>query len=324
MSAKPWRLGALAMTPAQPTTVELTDLVDLDRGLEEIVRGFTYTEGPVWEGRRARLLFHDLPSDTRYCWSPEDGMTVDAHPTHKSNGMALDPQGRVLVCESGINRLVRWEDDGSVTVLASHYEGKELNSPNDIGVHPNGDIYFSDPAYGRIPVYGEDRPQQLDFQGVYRVRASDGELELIATDCEQPNGICWSPDGNRLYVDDCEHGSIWVYERDGDGKIGPGRILRADAGVPCPWEDAKVDNLPSGYVDGMRCDAKGNIYVTSKGGILVMDSDGNDIGLIDLPEDVANFTWGGADGLDLFICCRGFLGRVRMKVHGAAPGGDVR
>ena len=111
---------------------------------------------------------------------------------------------------------------------------------------------------------------------------------------------------------------------DGDGEIGAGRILRDGRRRAVPWEDAKVDNLPSGYVDGMRCDAQGNIYVTSKGGILVMDSDGSDIGLIELPEDVANFTWGGADGLDLFICCRGFLGRVRMKLHGAAAGGDAR
>jgi gluconolactonase len=312
------------MTPLERTVTELADLVDLDRGVEVLATGFTYTEGPVWDSRGDRLLFHDIPSDTRYSWSAEAGSAVDSHPTDKANGMAVDTEGRILICESGANRLVRHEHDGTVTVLASHFDGKELNSPNDIAVHPNGDVYFSDPAYGRIPVYGQERPQQLDFQGVYRVRAEGGQLELVATDCEQPNGLCWSPDARRLYVDDCEHGSIWVYDLDDGGELSQGRLLREDVGVPCPFEDARNDNLPSGYVDGMKCDELGTIYVTGPGGLVVLAPDGADIGVIELAEDIANLTWGGRDGLDLFVCCRRFLGRVRMKVRGAAVTGRAR
>jgi len=141
---------------------------------------------PVWDARRDRLLFHDVPADTRYSWSDSTGAVVESHPTNKANGMAVDADGRILICESGANRLVRREHDGTVTVLASHFDGKELNSPNDIAVHPNGDIFFSDPAYGRIPVYGRDRPAQLGFQGVFCIRIAKRELALVASDCEQP------------------------------------------------------------------------------------------------------------------------------------------
>jgi gluconolactonase len=292
--------------------------------VEVLATGFTYTEGPVWDTRSERLLFHDIPDDTRYGWSADDGLVIVARPTHKANGMALDTEDRLLVCEQTLNRIVRREHDGTTSVIASTYEGKELNSPNDIAVRGlDGDVYFSDPAYGRIPVYGEDRPQQLDFQGVYRVRATTGELELVATDCAQPNGLCFSPDGRRLYVNDCEVGDIWVYDTDDDGVVSSGRLLREGVGVPCPWEDCLNNTLPSGYVDGMKCDELGNLYVTGVGGIVILDPDGRDLGLIELDEDVANFTWGGADGRELFVCCRGFLGRVAMNVT-ASTGGRGR
>jgi gluconolactonase len=312
------------MTFLEGTAAELGDLVDLDRGVEVLATGFTYTEGPVWDPCDDKLLFHDIPSDTRYSWSPASGVARESHPTQKANGMAIDTEGRLLICENGANRLVRREHDGTMAVLASHFEGQELNSPNDIAVHPNGDVYFSDPAYGRIPVYGQDRPQELDFQGVYRIRQADGGLDLVARDCEQPNGLCWSPDARRLYVDDCEHGSIWVYELGVDGTLGDGRILCQDVGVPCPFEAARTNKLPSGYVDGMKCDERGNIYVTGRGGVVVLDAEGGSIGVIELTEDLANLAWGGADGLDLFVCCRSFLGRVRMRVRGAAVVGPAK
>lgn len=185
-------------------------------------------------------------------------------------------------------------------------------------VHPNGDIFFSDPAYGRIPVYGRDRPAQLGFQGVFCIRIAKRELDLVASDCEQPNGLCFSPDAGRFYVDDCERGTIWVYDVSDAAHLSHGRLLREDVGVPFPFEAARTNRLPSGLVDGMKCDELGNVYVTEPGGIVVLTFEGCDLGIIGLAEDVANFAWGGPDGLDLFICCRSFLGRVRMKVHGAA------
>jgi gluconolactonase len=291
-----------------------------DPAVEVVATGFTYTEGPAWDDRAQQLVFHDLPSDTRYAWNEAGGLTIAQRPTHKGNGMAIDLEGRLLICEQTLNRVARREHDGSITVLAATYEGKELNSPNDLAVRGNGDVFFSDPAYGRIPVYGEDRPQQLDFQGVYRVRAADGAVELVANDQVQPNGLCFSPDGRRFYVDDCELGDIWVYDVCDDGTLSDGRVLRQGVGVPCPWEDCLNDTLPSGYLDGMKCDELGNIYVTGLGGLLILDPDGEDLGIIELPEDVANFTWGGPDGRDLFICCRTFIGRVSMNVRASTGG----
>lgn len=293
--------------------------VDLVAGtpVEVIATGLTYSEGPVWDAANGRLLFHDIPSDTRFAWTPRDGVAVDARPSRKGNGMAIDGEGRLLICEQALHRVVRHEPDGTVTVLASDYRGKALNSPNDLAIRANGDVYFSDPAYGRIPVYGVESEQELDFQGVFRVRADDGALELMANDQVQPNGLCFAPDGRRFYVNDCELGDIWTYDVADDGTLRNGRIFAAEVGVPCPWSDVIANTLPSGYVDGMKCDERGNVYVTALGGLLVLSPDGGQLGLIELPEDVANFTWGGTDGLDLFVCCRTFIGRLAMRVRSA-------
>lgn len=287
------------------------------KAVEVVATGFAYTEGPIWQEREQRLLFHDIPTETRYGWTEGDGLAVVQRSTHKANGMAVDLEGRLLVCEQTLNRVVRHEPDGTKTVLAATYEGKELNSPNDLAIRDNGDVYFSDPAYGRIPVFGEERPQQLDFQGVYRVRADDGALELVADDQMQPNGLCFSPDGSRFYVNDCELGHIWVYDVRSDGTLADGRMLIEDVSVPCPWESVFTDALPVGYADGMKCDELGNVYVTALGGVRILTPDGEDLGLIELPEPVSNFTWGGPDGRDFFVSCRTLIGRVRMKVRGA-------
>ncbi|HEY1854269.1 MAG TPA: SMP-30/gluconolactonase/LRE family protein [Solirubrobacterales bacterium] len=297
-----------------------TELV-ADPTVEVLATGFAYTEGPTWQQAEQRLLFHDIVEDIRYGWTAADGLTVVKQPTHKGNGMAVDVEGRLLVCEQTLNRVVRHELDGSITVLAAEYEGKELNSPNDLAVRSNGDVIFSDPAYGRIPVYGEDRPQQLDFQGVYRVRGDGGGLELLTKDQVQPNGLCFSPDEQRFYVDDCELGDIWAYEVAADGTLGDGSVLCEGIGVPCPWEDCINDTLPSGYLDGMKCDERGNIYVTALGGVLILSPAGEKLGLIELTEDLANFTWGGPENRDLFVCCRSFIGRVTMAVGPAYTGG---
>lgn len=297
----------------------VTDLVARGAELERVATGFTYTEGPVWDCNE-RLLFHDIPSDRRYAWSETEGLVVIQEPTQKANGMARDFECRILICESSTNRLIRQELDGSVTVLAERYRGKDLNSPNDIAVRGNGDVYFSDPAYGRIPVYGRERPRDLDFQGLFRVRATDGALELVATDCEQPNGLVFSDDGSHLYVDDCEHGTIWRYDLADDGEVLARQLWHADAGTPLPFEDCVANEKYPGYVDGMGCDERDNVYVTSRGGILVIGPDGENVGLIGLPEEVGNFTWGGPEGRDLFVCCRSFVGRMRMSVRASDSG----
>jgi gluconolactonase len=296
------------------------DLADLVAGTapEAVASGFAYTEGPVWLAEASALLFHDIPSDRRLRWSERDGLQTVAQPTRKGNGMTLDREGRLLVCESAAHRVVRHEPDGRVTVLAERYEGRELNSPNDIVVRSDGDVYFTDPAYGRIPVYGVERPRELDVQGLFRIRARDGALELLCDDFAQPNGLCFSPDERRLYVNDTERAEVRAFDVAEDGTLRGDAILHAPVGPALAFEDARRNLLPRGFVDGMKCDALGNVYVTGPGGIWVLDPDGRHVGIVELSEDVANFTWGGDDGLSLFCCCRSALVRVAMRVRGAA------
>src|SRR5690606_6837413 len=157
------------------------DLVDPRGRLDVVATGFTYTEGPAWDVRTDALVFNDVPGDTTYRWSAARGLTVEAPPpTRQANGLVFDPDRRLVVCLSGGNSVVRREPDGTTTVLASHYRGLELNSPNDLAVRAGGEIWFTDPEYGRIPVYGQDRPPQLGHRGVYRVTGDGGEPELMA------------------------------------------------------------------------------------------------------------------------------------------------
>jgi gluconolactonase len=290
-------------------------LIAADAVLEPIAAGFVYTEGPVWLPEEQALLFQDLPNDKRWKWTEAGGAVLDAEPTHFANGMALDAEGRLLVCEAGLNRVTRREADGTITVLASHYEGDELNSPNDIVVHSSGDIYFTDPAYGRIPVYGYDRPQELPLQGIYRIPAAGGEPELLSDHLIQPNGLVFSPDEQVLYVADCETGELIAFDVDAGGDLTRHRVFNSDAGTPLPWEFAVRDELLPGYLDGTAMDVQGNVYQTGRGGIWVIAPDGEALGVLELPEDVANLTW-GEDGRTLFLCCRTTVFRTRMSVMG--------
>ncbi len=295
----------------------VTDAVaDLIAGEPEVIAGgFTYTEGPAWDPFGGSLYFNDVPADTTYALAWGGDPEVLAHPSGYANGMAAGPEGALLICVSGENRIVRRERDGERSVLASHYHGYELNSPNDLVLHSSGDVYFTDPAYGRIPIYGRDRPQELEFQGVYRLDAT-GELELISADCQQPNGLCLSPDERWLYVADTEDGCIVRFDLQADGD--PARELFVErAGAPLSFGQARRNELVSGYVDGMGCDERGNVYVTAPGGIAVFDESARPLGTIPFDEDLANFTWGGPGGRSLFVCCRSRVLRLELNVRSA-------
>jgi len=297
-------------------------LVAADAQLEAICEGFVYTEGPVWDPRDETLLFSEIVKDTRFRWSRRDGCVVDRHPNDYANGMAFEADGRLLICT--IYGLKRREHDGSLSVVASHYDGKELNSPNDVAVRSNGDIYFTDPRYGRIPVYGVDRPQQLPFQGLYRLRAADGVLELLSDDFEDPNGIVFSPDESRLYVDDSGRANVRVFDVDADGALSNDRVFQEHLGPALDIEDVRRDDFPTGYVDGMACDERGNVYVTGPGGVWVFEPGGENLGVIELPDDVANVTWGGQDFRTLYFACRNAIRRLPMEVRGTVmPGHGI-
>lgn len=274
--------------------------------LERIAHGFIFTEGPVWNPD-GYLLFSDMPGDIRRRWSPDRGVTVVRAPANKCNGMAYDHQGRLLVCEHSTSRLVREDHAGAIEVLASSYEGSELNSPNDVVVAFNGDIFFSDPTYGRTADFGVLRDPQLDYRGLYRLSA-DGALSLVDTDFTQPNGLCFDPDETVLYVNDTERGVIVVYPRLADGSLGP-RSTFAD-GI------GEID-FEIGVVDGMKCDAEGNVLVTGPNGVWVFDPSGSHIGVIEVPEVVGNLNWGGSDWSTLYLTASTSVYRVETALTGA-------
>ena len=291
------------------TSVEIRDkrfeeVVGKSVEFEKIATGFLFTEGPLWHRRENYLLFSDMPGDHLRRWSEKDGVTTFRKPCFKSNGLAWDRQGRLLVCEHASSKVTRTEPDGTSTTLASHHQGKELNSPNDIICRTDGSIYFSDPTYGRKEYYGEPRPQQLSFQGIYRI-ASDGKtLTLLADDFAQPNGLCFSRDEKILFVNDTDRQHIRAFDVRADGTLANSRV----------WAETKGEG--AGAPDGMKIDAAGNVYSCGPGGIHVFAPDATCLGLIRVPEYTANFCWGDDDFRSLFVTASTSLYRIRMKTPG--------
>jgi gluconolactonase len=273
---------------------------------EKLVTGCIFTEGPLWHPHGRYLLFSDMPGDHLRRWSEKDGVATFRKPCNKSNGLAWDLQGRLLTCEHASSRLTRSEVDGEITVLASHYEGKELNSPNDLAVKSDGAIYFSDPTYGRMEHYGEPRELQLAFRGVYRVAPDGKSLSLLADDFGQPNGLCFSLDEKTLFVSDTDRQHIRAFDVKPDGAIANSRV----------WAPT-VGDAP-GAPDGLKIDSAGNLYSCGPGGIHVFAPDATCLGVINVPEYTANFCWGDDDLKSLFITASTSLYRVRVAVPGRA------
>ncbi|MGQ9841346.1 MAG: SMP-30/gluconolactonase/LRE family protein [Anaerolineae bacterium] len=280
----------------------LTEIIAPDAQMEPLATGFQFLEGPVWLPEQGALVFSDIPGDTMYRWDAAGGVTLFRHPSHKANGNTLDRQGRLLTCEHATSRVVRQEPDGSLTVLASHYRGLELNSPNDIVVKSDGAIYFTDPNFGRRPTrYGVPRPQQLSFQAVFRLDPATGALTPVADDFDQPNGLCFSLDETRLFVNDSPREHIRVFDVLPDGSLRGGAV----------W--AEVRGTGPGVPDGMKLDAAGNLYCAGPGGIHIFAADATCLGVIRMPEQAANFCWGGESLCDLFVCASTTLYRVRRE-----------
>jgi gluconolactonase len=286
------------------------ELVDEDAELERLGTGFTFTEGPLWNPD-GFLLFSDMPGDVRRRWDAENGVTEVANPSNKGNGMTFDLDGKLIVCEHVTSSVVRMDPDGTGTgreVIASHYGDRELNAPNDVVVKSDGAIYFSDPTYGRMPGFGIEREQDLDFQGVYRVPPGGGDTQLLADDFGQPNGLCFSTDESLLYVNDTEKAHIRVFDVQEDGTIANSRVLADGIGTA----SLELGDL----VDGMKLDERGNIWVTGPGGVLAFSPEGEHIGTIQVPEPVGNLNWGGPDWNWMFIPATSSVYRIECKVSG--------
>jgi gluconolactonase len=286
---------------------KLNDLVDENAEVEQIATGFTFTEGPIWMSDGS-LHFSDMPGDKRRRWHPEEGVTVLRDPSNKCNGMTLDNDGNLIVCEHVTSSVVRERPDGTRETLATHWQGKELNSPNDVIVASDGSIIFTDPTYGRMPGFGIEREQDLDFQGVYRLPADGGEIELLVDDFKQPNGLCFSPDESLLYINDTTRAHIRVFDVGLNHALSNDRVFAENIG--------DGDLAKGGLVDGMKLDEQGNVYVTGPDGVWVFGTDGEHLGTIEVPESVGNINWGDDDWRSMYIPSSTSVYRVRMKVAG--------
>jgi len=267
--------------------------------VERVATGFRFTEGPVWHAD-GYLIFSDIQGNTIY--KLENGeKKVFRQPSDNSNGLAFDLQGRLLACENAGRRVSRTLKDGTVQAIATHYEGKRLNSPNDLAVKSDGAVYFTDPPYGVRP---EDR--ELDFAGVYRIDPKSGDVSLVVGDLAMPNGIAFSPDEKTLYVADTERHFVFAYNVLKDGSVSEGRLF-ASAPAPNRWVGP----------DGMAVDIKGNLYVATPDGVRIYDPKGKEIGLVPTEKGATNCAFGGPDGATLYITAQDSLYSVAMKYPGA-------
>jgi gluconolactonase len=272
--------------------------------LEKLGSGFSFTEGPIWHPYEKWLVFSDMAGNRMHRLRQGGKIEIFREPSNKANGNTLDRRGRLLTCEHAKSRVTRTEADGTVVVLATHYDGKELNSPNDIVVAAGGSIYFTDPTYGRMEFYGVPREQELTFQGVYKLDANGDGLTLLADDFAQPNGLCFSLDASRLFVNDTERRHIRVFNVAPDGKLAGGAV----------WAETK--GKERGAPDGMKIDSRGNLYCCGPGGIHVFNPSADLLGVIPMPEPTANFAFGDDDLRSLYITASTSLYRQRVRVPG--------
>ncbi|MBI3045700.1 MAG: SMP-30/gluconolactonase/LRE family protein [Betaproteobacteria bacterium] len=283
----------------------MLDVAGAEAAAERLATGFGFGEGPVWDRAGKRVIFSDMKHDHMRSWRTGEGIRTFRQPSGKANGNTYDRQGRLVSCEHATSRVVRQEKDGAMTVLATHYGGRELNSPNDIVVKSDGAIYFSDPTYGRIREdVGVPRELQLAFRGVYRVAGDGAPTQLLADDFEQPNGLCFALDEKRLFVNDTMRGHIRVFGVKSDGTLTGGEV----------W--AALTGEGEGRPDGMKLDSAGNLYCTGPGGVHVLDPRARCLGVIRTPERVTNIAWGDDDLRSLYLTGITSLYRVRVKVPG--------
>ena len=309
------RTGMLRKDPRFDT------LIPKDAALEQLAGGFAWSEGPVWDRRAGAVLFSDIPNNVVNKWKQGEGLSAFLKPAGYtgsdpftgrepgSNGLTFDSQGRLVLCQHGDRRISRLEDRKFVT-LVDRYEGKRLNSPNDLVYHSSGDLYFTDPPYG-LPKTFEDPGRELDFTGVYRLKP-DGTLTLLTKELQAPNGLAFSPDEQTLYVAQSRpERPIWMaYPVNADGTIGAGRVL-ADSTAELK---AKEPGLP----DGLKVDVNGNLFATGPGGVWVIAPDGTHLGTIQTGVPTANVAWGD-DGSVLYITANDKLYRLKTGTKGRIP-----
>jgi gluconolactonase len=321
---------ACATLPAQPprSFPALGKIVREDPAMDKLIppggivevlaTGFEWSEGPVWDRTAQRLLFSDIPRNSIYQWTQSKGIELFMKPSGftgvgdysrepGSNGLLLDPQGRLYTMEHGDRRVAVMEPGSGKVTLVDRFEGKRLNSPNDGVLHSSGALYFTDPPYG-LPKGAEDPKRELDFCGVYMLHA--GKLTLLTRELSRPNGIAFSPDEKTLYVANSDpNRAVWLaFPVKPDGTLGPGRVL-ADV-------TAMVGQSMPGLPDGLKIDRSGNLWATGPGGVHIYSPSGKRLGRIDTGEATANVAWGD-DGSTLYITADMYVCRLKTTAKGA-------
>jgi gluconolactonase len=322
--------GGVAPVAVTPSEVNV-EVIRNDPAIDAIVpsnpkifklaEGFKFTEGPVWNRNGGYLLFSDPNNNTIYKYSPDlngqltvfreksgyEGTDIAEYGQPGSNGLTLDREGRLTINQHGNRRVVRLERDGTLTVLADKFEGKRLNSPNDLVYRSDGTLYFTDPPFG-LPKFFDDRRKELSFSGVFAVK--DGNLKLVTKDFTGPNGIAFSPDEKYLYVSDWDEKKKVVrrYDVQPDGSVSNGKIFFD-----------MTSALGEDALDGMKIDKAGNLYVSGPGGLWIISPEGRHLGTIIPPKHPHNFAWGDADGKTLYLCARSGLYRIKLNIEGVRP-----
>ena len=297
----------------------LDQIVPRNAVIEKLAQGFTFVEGPVWVREGGYLLFSEPNSNLIHRWTPDgevsvfraksgySGFDIGEYGQPGSNGLTLDKEGRLTICEHGNHRISRLEKNGALTVLADSYQGKRLNSPNDLVYKSDGALYFTDPPFG-LPKFFDDPRKELPYSGVFRYL--DGKLQLLTTDLTGPNGIAFSPDEQYLYVTNWDTAKkvIMRYPVKADGTLDPGEVFfdMKDA----PGEEA---------LDGLKIDRQGNLYASGPGGVWILSPEGKHLGTLEVDELPANFAWGDEDGRTLYMTARTGLYRVRLNIPGIRP-----
>mgnify|MGYP001399063115 CR=1 FL=1 len=310
---------------AEPVPVTITSLdprfdqfVPKNAQLEKIADGFTWVEGPVWNKQSGYLLFSDIPANAVYQWKPGEGTkvflknsgysgsTLFAGKEPGSNGLTFDANGQLVLCRHGDRQIGRLETDGRITPIATRFDGHLINSPNDLVLKSNGDLYFTDPPFGLPGVF--DDPEKAPVQGVYRV-TKDGTVTRLIADIKAPNGIAFSPDEKTLYISDVDpKRAAWLaYDVNPDGTVTNGRVF---------FDATRWRKDPFFGPDGFKVDRHGNIFGARPGGLSVIAPDGTLLGMIETGQPTSNVAW-GEDGSTLFITGSGSVYRLRLTTLGA-------
>ena len=318
---------AIDDTPAQVLRKDpaLDEIVPGDAKIEKLAGGFLFTEGPIWvprtEDTDGYLLFSDPNNNLIYRWTQDGqlsifmtksgyrGVDIGEYGQPGSNGLTLDKQGRLTINQHGNRRVVRMEKNGQLTVLADRYEGKRLNSPNDLVYKSDGALYFTDPPFG-LPKFFDDPRKELPYSGVFRVSPDSKIVQLLTNELSGPNGLAFSPDEKYFYVDNWDEKKkiIMRYEVNPDGTLSNRKVFFDMTSAE--GEDA---------LDGMKIDQKGNLYVSGPSGLWIISPEGKHLGTIVGPEHPHNFAWGDDDGKTLYLCAKTGLYRIRLNIPGTRP-----